>query len=1010
MIRQTKLHFKQGNSDKVYELDLCEAGEGEFLVNFRYGRRGASLREGTKTAFPVSRSKAEGIFESLVTEKTKKGYKIIEGTGIAAEPSASVVAPTSSSDDPRRTAVVKRLADEAAGQRSGKPGWKLSRVIWRAGAWAMKETADSIAAVVPSLTTEMEFWCAAWALGRCGEAKHAVALDVIADRARSVPWVMAMVTEAKSTLAPEESLQLAFEGALGDALNSGDAKVFRALAEQELRAGRMDEAGQRSLMLLAGSIEWVREVVYDLVRCLPIQRGTMVFFRQVLKSSEFRLDAELYGQVVHRIEMTRGAPIQYYRPKGTPRPAFTTVTRTYLRRRVLRHLRIMGESGDPALFIPLATGLLVSFDDEVDKPLERSSVSYDWDPGTNRYTSRTLWHPRYSTCLGFLWLMRGAGSSMELNRRKTGWRFLPEMRGEPSLREEPFPELWDQAPDAIMHLLRHARSAEVQQFAIRVWQANPDFVEEADGALIGDLLACWFPATVQLGLEIARAKWDAANPDLKLLLAMLDSPLGEARAQGADWLAEAATKLATDSDFLSGLAFVRHEEGRVAVKQLLRASPLDQKVREEVVARVVSGMLALDDADLAGVASDWLEVIAPGEVAALPESHLLSLAAHPLEACQLLAVRVLLERGSPAGLPEALLMSALSSEHGSVRRLGMELVGKLQDHELAQRVETLAACAVSRHEELRTAAAPLLARAAAHDRQAARDLVLQWYPLLFRQESFEGLHASVYEALSTSFEGELDAIPEEAYVKMLESKYGHGQMLGFLILKREVSVPDIDDLIDWAVHPLAALREWARERLDREALCGDPSRVLKLLEGPYDDSREWAFDFCRNELKDGDWSPEALVAVCDSINPMVRDFGRELVTRLFREEDGPLYLARLSQHPSVEVQQFATNYLERFAAGHPGRIAGLDLYFRTVLSKIGAGRVAKRRVLAFLEEQAMGSEEVAKQVNALLGRQAGTVAIQDKAEMIRILDTVRRTWPGLESPLQAGITEVHQPS
>ena len=41
------------------------------------------------------------------------------------------------------------------------------------------------------------------------------------------------------------------------------------------------------------------------------------------------------------------------------------------------------------------------------------------------------------------------------------------------------------------------------------------------------------------------------------------------------------------------------------------------------------------------------------------------------------------------------------------------------------------------------------------------------------------------------------------------------------------------------------------------------------------------------------------------------------------------------------------------------RIAELDLYFRTVLSRIGAGRVAKRRVLAFLEKEALADERVA---------------------------------------------------
>lgn len=996
MVRQTKLHFQQGNSDKVYEVDLCEAGEGEFLVNFRYGRRDAALREGTKTAFPMSRAKAEGIFDALVTEKIAKGYKITAGTGTVAAQLRPVRAETAVRIDPRRVAIAKRLADEATGRAPKKSRWKLSRVIWRAGAWRMTETADSIAALVPQMISEIDFWCAAWALGRCGEAKHAVVLELIAERAKSVPWVLSMVAEARAALLPDEPVPL------------GNHDLTRL--EQELRCGSLDETGQRELVLLAAGQPALREAVHELVRCLPLQRGTMAFFRQVLKSAEFRLDAELYGQVVRRIEQTRANPVNYPVRKGAPLTVFPAKTRDYLRRRVIQHLQVMGESGDPGLFIPLATGVLVAFDDAVDGPQESSTVTYTYDRATRRSVEHRIWSPRYGNRLGFTWLLRGAGGTVEMNALGTLWRCKSGGRGDAKGREEPFPELWNQAPDAVMHLLRHARSAEAQRFALRVWRANPDFLDEAEDGLIGDLLASWFAETVALGLEIARAKWDAAQPDLKLLLAMLDSPLDEARTQGVAWLREAAAVLQSDGDFLAGVAFLAHEDARIGVREVLRAMPLAKSLREEVAARVLSGLLALDDEAAAGRATDWLEFIAPEEVAALPDEHVAALASDPLEACQLLAVRILLKRGSPSGLPESLLMAALSSEHAAVRALGIELLGKLRDDELAKRVETLAACAVSRHPELRSVAGPLLKRAAAHDRDAARQLVEQWWPLLFRKEDFEGLHASVYKALTGSFAAELEVISAGTFRQMLESKYGFGQELGFELLKREVTRPELTEAIEWSVHPLVALREWAREHADKEMLRSDPAHILKLLEGPYEDSRDWAFGFCRTGLKDGDWSPEALVALCDSNQPAVRTFGRELVMRLFREEDGPLYLARLSQHPAVEVQEFATNYLERFASGRPERIAELDLYFRTVLSRIGAGRTAKRRVLAFLEKEALADRQVAAFATTLLGRQAGTVAIQDKAEMIRILDALRRVWPDLAGPLKVKPVAIYQPS
>jgi len=46
LIKQVSLYFQEGRADKVYEVDLCEVGPGQYVVNFRYGRRGTALKDG----------------------------------------------------------------------------------------------------------------------------------------------------------------------------------------------------------------------------------------------------------------------------------------------------------------------------------------------------------------------------------------------------------------------------------------------------------------------------------------------------------------------------------------------------------------------------------------------------------------------------------------------------------------------------------------------------------------------------------------------------------------------------------------------------------------------------------------------------------------------------------------------------------------------------------------------------------------------------------------------------
>ena len=67
------LYYREGSSDKVYQAAMEPAGN-QFVVNFAYGRRGATLTTGTKTSSPVDYAAAKKIYAKLVSEKKAKGY------------------------------------------------------------------------------------------------------------------------------------------------------------------------------------------------------------------------------------------------------------------------------------------------------------------------------------------------------------------------------------------------------------------------------------------------------------------------------------------------------------------------------------------------------------------------------------------------------------------------------------------------------------------------------------------------------------------------------------------------------------------------------------------------------------------------------------------------------------------------------------------------------------------------------------------------------------------------
>src|SRR5205823_1348189 len=97
------------------------------------------------------------------------------------------------------------------------------------------------------------------------------------------------------------------------------------------------------------------------------------------------------------------------------------------------------------------------------------------------------------------------------------------------------------------------------------------------------------------------------------------------------------------------------------------------------------------------------------------------------------------------------------------------------------------------------------------------------------------------------------------------------------------------------------------------------AKAVRLFDTRWDDAREhWFSEFRKFDTQD--FTPGILVSICDSVREDVQKFGRELITKHFKEEEGQEYLLKLSEHPSADLQLFATNYLEGYATDNPARL------------------------------------------------------------------------------------------
>ena len=60
LIQRKTLVYQAGSSDKVYEVDLCQLAEDRYVVNYRFGRRGAQRRRSWPRCRPGTRLVASG--------------------------------------------------------------------------------------------------------------------------------------------------------------------------------------------------------------------------------------------------------------------------------------------------------------------------------------------------------------------------------------------------------------------------------------------------------------------------------------------------------------------------------------------------------------------------------------------------------------------------------------------------------------------------------------------------------------------------------------------------------------------------------------------------------------------------------------------------------------------------------------------------------------------------------------------------------------------------------------
>ncbi|NDV58427.1 WGR domain-containing protein [Bacteroides sp. 519] len=1104
LIQQSKLYFKEGNSDKVYEIDLCQLSDNEYLVNFRYGRKGSTLKAGTKTPEAVSLEKAEAVFAALENEKRKKGYQPEVGVTVAVElPSIETVNPGTP-----QGVILQRLQDAIDGKKTFKTEWKTSRVIWRAAEMGMKEAIPFILRLATQ-GTELQTYSSLWALIKLNAENAEPLFTAIASQQKQKAYIKHIACEGLLTVLQGNELA-AFVNQLLERMPSNIRQDIELGNNNKLSAHLTEYVNDQNVAflsqfyLLCKAKPELLPHLHNILKVCPFEPPFFKHIRSVYKLAQVRKDLSTLSLLAYRFEkespmFKRSSPLdsryhQYIQRIDTylrvgseikseeSRIAFSQYTKAYFQRNSLNFLKKAGDAGNATEYIQLAVSLLLQYTEadytkEEERPYSEygiynytkklyyyilvqypeccdllllSNILFGNDPrrqlqknlkyiyGKRTVASQQYWYqpdkiiaekgtttsetttvstqPTDSgkSLLGAIKSFFGGKKEEEEPQLQQQQPEAPvEEKTEPSARLELYPELWDKMPNAYVQLLMQAKMNIIHRFAYENLRNHTDYQEISKRftpEVILQLLSREFKIPNILGYELLLTNANEIKKQPQLVARILDTNSAKAREWAQRVVSSDMDYYMSDFDFVQSLISNSRKENHSWIADTLQKYRFTEDRQQALLGKLVAELLQLENTDannaLAKMIISRINIIAAGHLSKISWDIVEQLILSPLLSNILLASNILTQKAqriNPTDIPVSVIDLFMRNDIAEVRKNGIQLMNLYPTNFLVDNYNFVLNQIDSAWQDVVENALVKISELV-KGYSMGDATVRHFNYALIRKEKFEGAHNLLSNFMLNNLKGNWNTgLTTKDITKLVHAQYRTSQLTGYEILKAYTKPEEftLGQIISFGNHELLAVRHWCwqyfKEHVAR--IRFEKDKALNILDSKWDDTREFAFKFFLTEFTESDWDSDTLIGIVDSIRPDVENFGKELIGRYFNPTHAVEYLTKLSEHPSVNVQAFVTNYLNHYAAGNTEIIRGLEYYFRSVLTRVNKARVAKDRILKFLLQEAMKCVGSAKIIAPIIDDISAQATIQDKATCINILTEIRSAYPHIDTHL-----------
>lgn len=1028
LVKSIKLFYQEDNSDKVYEIDLIESGNNTYLVNFRYGRRGSSLKEGTKTAFPVALAEAEKLFKALEAEKRKKGYAAQgENSNFIAD-----ITPTKSekTSTQRHKAIIKLL--KAAVNDEEHESWPTSRIIWRAGELAIPEAAPLILKLVDK-KNHLQLYSCIWGLSRIGNTSALPLLKEILQESHP-SYIINLAQAALLNISDEETqksqIKIIFDTlpvSLRKAIEANDSFLNAYVSDLFTKFGNGSSDYLVSFYFVSIKDARIRKAFIKAIWQVPVKAGYFKFIRQIFKISEMLNDTEVYGILVKVIEKApynfsssytyinnKWTDVSVELKKENSTLAFSRKTKEYFSRRIIRTLDKLGNDKS-LLYTKYATNILLTFDDEKDnsRPEKTSKFNYLYDTVNRTYSTeqKITWFDTYADYRAFYYILYANSTRYKLSNKKTKWEcispFEPGKVFQP-MREEAYATLWNHAPEDIIRLLSLSNCERVIDFALFVFQNNASFKDNLTEA---DLIAFIKNRSLkvqQLGFNLIKTIYASSVPGSLVIFVLLLSSIEEARKYAQEHVNKEPGKFSNDIELISTILLSDNISSHEWLSQFLQQNKPQLNTLQVVLDKILEAISEEKLTDKNAHVESIIKLIAllfKEAIALLDPKIIFELLSHPDSGIQGLAGNLLVLKDlDPVMVPESVILTLLQSNNVISRKAGIDLLDKLNATTLSEKQTLVLGLCLSPLQDVRQSAQKLIDKLLVANPLSGYDLVKLFIPVLTVKEKHEGLHADILQLISSRLSQYLEKIENKLVLSLCVSRYMASQELGNLLLEKNIqpSSLSIKELNQLASSNLLKIRNYVISyyAANVNRIKEEKKDSIMLADNGWEDVRKFAFDFFRTQFTEQDWQPELFVALCDSNKPDVQAYGREMITKWFVKDNGFDYLLKLSQHPDSRMQLFASGFLDQYAKDNYDMLQKLSDFLITLLSQVNKGHTAKIRAIQLLSGEAITNEQNAILISAIFNRMSATVAIQDKALYIKAMLEIAKIYPQINIVLK----------